>query len=98
VKRRILFICGSINQTTRMHQIAEHLGDHDTFFIPYFADGFAEFLRRLELAEFTILGDKLRQRGLDYLESHRLPLDRRGARGAYDLVVTCAETVASVVA
>jgi hypothetical protein len=91
VNRRILFICGSINQTTQMHQIAGHLRDYNQFFTPYYTDGFLELLRRRRLLEFTILGDKLRERCSRYLESHNLPIDGRGGRGGYDLVVTCSD-------
>jgi hypothetical protein len=88
---RILFICGSINQTTQLHEVAGHLPGHDHFYTPYYADGLVEVARRLGGAEFTILGDKLRKRCLDYLESRALPLDMGGVRGGYDLVITCSD-------
>jgi hypothetical protein len=88
---RILFICGSINQTTQLHEVARHLGGHEHFYTPYYADGMVELGRRLGWAEFTILGDKLRKRCLGYLEKHSLPLDMGGALGGYDLVITCSD-------
>jgi hypothetical protein len=88
---RILFICGSINQTTQMHQVASHLLDHEAVFTPYYADGVIELMRRLGFAEFTILGDKLRERCLRYLQAHDLPVDLGGRRGPYDLVLTCSD-------
>lgn len=92
-RRRILFICGSINQTTQLHQIARHLPDEDHVFTPYYADGMLEKMRRIGLVEFTIMGRKLRQRCLDYLVEHDLPLDLWGEGGGYDLVVTCSDLV-----
>jgi hypothetical protein len=35
---RALFICGSINQTTQMHQIAQQLVECDCFFSTYYDD------------------------------------------------------------
>jgi hypothetical protein len=90
---RLLFICGSLNQTTQMHQISRHLPDCEHAYTPYYLDGVLDWLRRLHLLEFTIAGYKLRRRCLDYLERHRLSLDEGGARGGYDLVVTCSDLV-----
>ena len=92
-RRRVLFICGSINQTTQLHQIAQKLPDYECLFTPYYADGVLEAARRAGLVEFTILGDKLRRRCLDYLRRHELPLDLGGEGGGYDLVVTCSDLV-----
>jgi len=90
---KVLFICGSLNQTTQMHKVANELGHCDKAFTPYYADGLLETARRLGLAEFTILGDKLRRRCLDYLEAHRLPLDVGGRASDYDLVVSCSDLI-----
>ncbi|MDP9121828.1 MAG: hypothetical protein M3O15_10775 [Acidobacteriota bacterium] len=90
---RVLFIGGSINQTTQMHQIAQELPECDPFFTPYYGHGVMERLRRARALEFTVLGYKLRQRCLDYLQSHRLPIDPHGRAGGYDLVLTCSDLV-----
>jgi hypothetical protein len=29
MRKRIFFICGSMNQTTQMHQISKHLSDYE---------------------------------------------------------------------
>jgi len=29
MKKRIMFICGSMNQTTQMHQVSKHLSDYE---------------------------------------------------------------------
>src|SRR5215467_8990251 len=85
---RILFIGGSLNVTTMMHQIAEHLRAHDCRFTPFYVDGpVLGTLRRLGLLEHTIISGRPRALTLDYLQRHRLPLDDGGREGRYDLVV-----------
>lgn len=91
MKRRILFICGSMNQTTQMHQISRHLAEYGQAFTPYYCDGIDEIYRRLRLMEFTIIGHKLASRCRRYLEEHRLAIDYRGKQGPYDLVLTCSD-------
>jgi hypothetical protein len=91
MKKKIFFICGSMNQTTQMHQIARHLGEYDHAFSPFYVDGFDEFLRRLGIIEFTIAGNKLSNRCRDYIQNQGLPMDERGRHQPYDLVVTCTD-------
>jgi hypothetical protein len=91
MRKRILFICGSMNQTTQMHAIARHLGQYDQAFSPYYGDGMAELCRRLRLLEFTVIGHKLGSRCRQYLEKHALAIDYQGRNGPYDLVLTCSD-------
>ncbi|WP_394840619.1 hypothetical protein LZC95_26325 [Pendulispora brunnea] len=91
--RRALFIGGSVNQTKQVHAVARELREWKASFTPFFGDRGVETLRRLGLAETTICGDKLRKRCLDYLHDHRLEVDMYGARGDYDLVVSCTDLV-----
>ncbi|MFN0012085.1 MAG: hypothetical protein ACKVS8_10625 [Phycisphaerales bacterium] len=91
MRTRILFICGSMNQTTQMHQISRHLADYEQAFTPYYCDGIDEVYRRLGWMEFTIIGDKLASRCRAYLESHALSIDYGGKNGPYDLVLTCSD-------
>jgi hypothetical protein len=90
---RVLFVCGSLNQTTQMHEIARELPEVEASFTPFYCDGLLEALRRLGRLEFTVAGEKLRGRCLDYLRGHGLAIDERGGRGPYDLVVTCSDLV-----
>ncbi|MEY3386439.1 MAG: hypothetical protein RIR53_1250 [Bacteroidota bacterium] len=90
---KILFICGSVNQTTMMVQIARHLGHHDCSFTPHYADGLLEKAARAGLLEWTIIGNRHRQRALAVLQSHGCKLDEYGRNGGYDLVVTCSDLV-----
>ncbi|MFA6440591.1 MAG: hypothetical protein WCX28_14890, partial [Bacteriovoracaceae bacterium] len=92
--KKILFICGSKNQTTQMHQIAEHLmEDYDCFFTPYYASGHVELMRRVGLTEMTILGNRFVEQCFHYFSDHQLSADYRGMQHDYDLVVTCADLV-----
>jgi hypothetical protein len=88
---RVLFICGTLNHTTQLEQIAAELPECEPAFTWYYCDGELELLRRLKCLEATALGGKLRARCLRYLEEHRLPLDLDGARGDYDLAITCSD-------
>jgi hypothetical protein len=90
---RVLFIGGTINHTTQVQQIAAELPECDAAFTWYYADGILDLLRRARGLESTALGYKLRARCLDHLERHGLPLDLGGARGPYDLAVTCSDMV-----
>jgi len=94
MKQKILFICGSRNQTTQMHKISNELdGDFDCWFSPYYATGLEEFLRKINLTEMSIMGSKMVGRCLQYLTACHLKVDYRGERNNYDLVFTCADLV-----
>jgi len=75
MRKRIFFICGSMNQTTQMHQVSKHLPDYEHSFSPYYCHGFDEILRRLGLIEFTIAGNKVVGRCRTYLQNHGLFID-----------------------
>jgi hypothetical protein len=92
-RARVLFICGSINQTTQMHQVARAWPEIEAHYTPYYCDGFLEICRRLGWLDFTILGDAWRSDCLAYLNEQRLPIDHEGAGGPYDLVLTCSDLV-----
>jgi len=86
--RRILFICGSLNQTTMMHQVSRYLAHHECYFTPYYSDGLLRLLSRGGLLDWTILGGQMRRMTDSYLQDEGLPLDERGRSGGYDLVVS----------
>jgi len=90
-RKRILFVCGSMNQTTQMHQISRHLAEYEQAFSPYYCDGVHELLRRMKCLEFTIIGDKLAKKCTHYLESQNLRIDYQGRHGPYDLILTCSD-------
>ena len=90
---RVLFVCGSINQTKQMHQIAAELGPVEARYAPYYCDGVLDLMRRAGMLNFTILGAPWRRDCMEYLERHQLPVDMDGAEGHYDLVLTCSDVV-----
>jgi len=90
---RILFICGSMNQTTQMHKIAQELPEHDHFFSPYYTDGPLERFRKWGWLNFTILGDRSANRAFDYFRQNNLNIDYQGKQAPYDLVLTCADLI-----
>jgi hypothetical protein len=91
--QNILFICGSLNQTTMMHKIAQHLDTYNCFYSPYYADGWLGRASRKGLLDFTILGGKHRQNTEKYLAREKLPVDFGGRSRSYDLVVTCTDVL-----
>ena len=91
MRKKIFFICGSMNQTTQMHEISRHLDQYEHWFSPYYCDGLHEIFRKLGLMEFTIIGDKLSGRCRKYLHDHNLSIDYQGKNQPYDLVVTCSD-------
>jgi len=93
MRKRVLFICGSLNQTTQMHQIAAELPEYDLYFTPFYSDGVWDLARRLGLAEITVMGHKHSARSVAYLEGHGLKIDFKGKRHRYDLAVTCSDLI-----
>lgn len=91
--KKILFICGSMNQTTMMHKIAQHLGDFECYFTPFYADGLIGFLSQKGWLDFTILGGNHKRSTEAYLQQHNLPVDWAGKTNDYDIVVTCTDTL-----
>lgn len=93
MRKKILFICGSHNQTTQMHQIAQELPGYDHCFSPYYCDGILETSRKLGLIEFAIAGNRYVRRATEYIRNNNLTLDFQGRAHSYDLVVTCSDLV-----
>jgi len=89
----VLLICGSLNQTQQMHQIARHLREYDCYYTPFYADGLEDFAARQGWLNATVLGGRHQQDTQAYLAQHRLPLDVRGENRPYDLVLTCSDLI-----
>jgi hypothetical protein len=81
-----------------MHQVALELPEYEQAFTPYYVDYPLEWARRAGLGGFTVAGDRLVRRCLDYLRREGLPLDHRGEKGPYDLVVSCSDLVVQATA
>lgn len=90
-RKKILFICGSLNQTTMMHKIAKYLPDQDCFFTPYYCDGAWLPLQKVGLLDFTIIGGQNRRTTERYFSEHQLPVDYAGKVRQYDLMLTCTD-------
>jgi hypothetical protein len=91
--RKILFVCGSLHQTSQMHQIARELPEYEHVFTPYYGNRDFDFARSVGALETTIGGHKLTRRCLDYLRDHRLPCEPGGALGDFDLAFHCSDLV-----
>lgn len=91
-RKNILFLTGSINQTTQMHEISKHLSAHNCFFSQFFSDDF--FISKaidLGILDTTIMGNPLKKRAQSYLEENHLIQDYKALTNAYDLVVFCSD-------
>lgn len=93
MKPKVLFICGSMNQTTQLHRVAREMPDVEARFTPYYGDRTVDTMRRLGLIEISIGGNKRRGWCMDYLRANDLAIDLHGRRGDYDLVVGCTDMV-----
>jgi len=87
VTKKILFVGGSLNQTTMMHQIARHLPEYEAWFTPFYTDGLLEPLVDRGWADFTIMGGPMRAGTERYLREQRLNVDYKGRRHRYDLAL-----------
>ena len=93
MKKKILFIGGSLNQTTMMHKISMHLSDYDCYFSPYYSDGFVGWVVSKGFLNFTILGGNFKRQTEEYLKRNNLQVDYKGLNNDYDLVYTCADVI-----
>jgi hypothetical protein len=89
----ILFICGSLNQTTMMHRIAQGLPEHHAVFTPYYGDGVVTLLGKTGLLDHTVAGRQYQERTMQYLKKEGLEVDWGGTAYEYDLVVTCSDLI-----
>jgi hypothetical protein len=89
----ILFVCGSLNQTTMMHKIAQTLPEHHCFYSPFYAEGALGFVARTGLVNHSILAGNHFKSTVAYLSDQKLPTDFGGKRNRYDLTVTCTDLI-----
>ena len=92
-RNKILLIGGSLNQTSMMHAIANALPDCDTFFTPFYSDGFLDYLNKAGLLDFCPIGDggPSKRLTVEYIRDQKLPVDYGGLQRPYDLVITCTD-------
>src|SRR5579859_4968323 len=93
-RKKILFIIGSPNQASQMHQIASHLPDYDCFFSQlYSKHPVVKAAVRTGFLDTTILAGEFKRKGDAYLERHGLPNDyaQDVYHNNYDLTVLCSD-------
>jgi len=93
-RKKILFIVGSLNQTSQMHQVAAQLPEYDCFFSQLYSKNF--FIRpvvRMGILDKTILGGEFRRKSDGYLDQHGLANDyeRSVYDNQYDMAVLCSD-------
>jgi len=91
--KKVLFIGGSMNQTTMMHQVAEQIPEVRAHFSPFYGDRFVKWMTRHGFLHYTIAGGEFRGKSLRYLKRNGLLIDDGGSRNRYDLVVTSTDLV-----
>ena len=93
-KKKILFVGGSINQTSMLHKISTYLSDdYDCYFTGFYADGFYNYLVQKGFLNFTVIGLKHIERTQKYAQEHNLKLDYRGLNDDYDLVFLSSDLI-----
>ncbi|MFH1197885.1 MAG: hypothetical protein V1720_19445 [bacterium] len=93
-KKKILFIGGSLNQTSMMHKISINLDrQYDCYFTPYYTDGHLERMRTNGMLDFTILGGAFVHQTINYLAQNNLRIDYKGQSNNYDLIFTCSDLI-----
>src|SRR6201992_342420 len=95
MRKKILFITGSINQTSQMHQISRQLPDFDCWFSQIYPDSAAmrAFLKYTPFADGTVVADSFRVKSEHYLGQLGAQIDYKGEQNGYDLVVHCSDMI-----
>jgi hypothetical protein len=93
-RRKILFIIGSPNQTSQMHQVASRLPEYDCYFSQVYSKNF--FIRqavRSGVLDTTIFAGEFKRKADSYLDLHGLRNDyaRSLYRNQYDMAVFCTD-------
>lgn len=93
MNKKILFIGGSVNQTSQMHKISKFFDGDDCYFSPYYGSGYIDFFASRGVLNFSILGGKFQRDTVDYLKDHALNFDYKGLKHNYDLVFTGSDLI-----
>lgn len=93
---KILFIGGSLNQTSMLHKVSKYLeDDYEIYFSQYFADGYIDILAQNGLLDWSILGpgSNFQKETNNYIKENNLQVDYKGQNHEYDLVVTGSDLI-----
>src|ERR1700743_3123330 len=93
-RKKILFIIGSPNQASQMHQVASRLPEYDCYFSQlYSKHPIVKLFVRAGLLDTTILAGEFKRKGDAYLDKHRLRNDYAQSvyHNKYDLAVLCSD-------
>jgi hypothetical protein len=95
MRRKILLLTGSLNQTSQMVEISKHLNAHDCWFSQVFTNSIIlnTVLKYTPVLDGTVLSDKFKIKAEQYLNLHGLQIDQEGVKNTYDLVVCCTDMV-----
>lgn len=95
MKPKILFITGSINQTTQMHQIANNLSDFECWFSQIFVDSplLQWLIDNTELLSKTVVSGQFKENSEKYCLENGLKMDYKAKLNRYDLVVYCSDMI-----
>lgn len=92
LRRKILFLVGSLNQATQMHQIANALPEYDCFFSQLYSDSAViKWMVKKGWLDSTILSGGFKQRADQYIADHGLKSDYGALHHQYDLAVCCTD-------
>lgn len=92
--KKVLFIIGSPNQASQMHQIASRLPEYDCFFSQiYSKHPFINTVVRSGLLDTTIFAGEFKRKGDAFLQKHHLRNDyaRSIYHNEYDMAVLCTD-------
>ncbi|WP_461451851.1 hypothetical protein [Mucilaginibacter sp.] len=95
MRKKILFITGSLNQASQMRQIAQFLPEYDCWFSQIFSDTkVARFLiNKTSILNGTALTGQFKENTERYLQNHDLQVDYKASKNNYDLVVFCSDLI-----
>ncbi|MHA8106820.1 hypothetical protein [Aquirufa sp. 5-AUSEE-100C1] len=90
--KSILFLTGSLNQTTQMQQIASYLPEFDCYFSQFFSDNpvIASAIK-MGILDNTVMGRPLRAKAEQYMLEQGMAMDYQAKDRVYDLVVFCSD-------
>ncbi|HWB28170.1 MAG TPA: hypothetical protein VG738_22010 [Chitinophagaceae bacterium] len=95
-KKKILFLVGSPNQTTQMHQVSQELQDYDCFFSQLYSNSrIIKLAVKKGILDTTILGGEFKRKADVYLKENNLRNDYASSayNNRYDMAVFCSDLI-----